>query len=130
VAHRISQSTRDFFATENAGDIALVLSAALALILAISPIGHGYQTFWHPYQSFISEGLMSIFFFVVGLEIKHKFVQGRIVRMGSADDLGSLIVMVLLAWVVPARKRFSVDRVGRVVGKILGITFFAWLSVK
>jgi NhaA family Na+:H+ antiporter len=76
VARRISQLTRDFFATESAGGIALVLSAVLALILANSPIRHGYQDFWHPYQAFIGEGLMSIFFFLVGLEIRREFAQG------------------------------------------------------
>jgi NhaA family Na+:H+ antiporter len=260
VARRISQLTRDFFATESAGGIALVLSAVLALILANSPIRHGYQDFWHPYQAFIGEGLMSIFFFLVGLEIRREFAQGDLrnpksaalpiiaaiggmitpaliysgfnhggsglhawavpmptdialsigalallsskidptikiflLTLAIADDLGSLIVMglfysagvspykvlstfgaVLLAWVVPARKKFSIDRlislihpwssffvipvfvlanlgisinlhdfgtlvsspisegiiVGRVVGKILGITFFSWISVK
>lgn len=75
---------REFFATESAGGVALVVAAAVALILANSPLQQGYADFWRPGQTFISEGLMSIFFFLVGLEIKREFLQGELRNPKSA----------------------------------------------
>lgn len=84
MARRISQTMREFFATESAGGIALVVAAAVALALANSPFRQGYADFWKPGQAFISEGLMSIFFFLVGLEIKREFVDGELRNPKSA----------------------------------------------
>ena len=75
---------RDFFATESAGGIALVAAAAVALIFANSPVRQGYADFWKPGQAFIGEALMSIFFFLVGLEIKREFVTGDLRNPKSA----------------------------------------------
>lgn len=75
---------REFFATESAGGIALVVAAATALALANSPVRQGYADFFHPSQAFISEGLMSVFFFLVGLEIKREFIQGELRNPKSA----------------------------------------------
>ena len=75
---------RVFFATESAGGIALVLAAAIALAFANSPARQGYADFWKPGQAFISEGLMSIFFFLVGLEIKREFKEGELRKPKSA----------------------------------------------
>lgn len=260
MVRRIPQTMRKFFATESAGGVALVLSAAVALFFANSPARQGYAEFWRPGQAFISEGLMSIFFFLVGLEIKREFHEGELrnpksaalpilgaiggmltpalifaainhggpglhawavpmptdialsigalallgskvdpaikiflLTLAIADDLGSLIVMGLfyssgispykvlstfgalfLAWILPSRKGLSTDRlislihpwsaflvipvfalanigisvdfahfgdlisspvasgiiIGRVAGKLIGITLFAWLAVK
>lgn len=74
---RIPHILRDFFATEVAGGIFLILACVIALVFANSPMHQGYFDFWHPLQTFISEGLMSIFFFLVGLEIKREFVEGE-----------------------------------------------------
>ena len=78
MARGMSHSIRRFFATESSGGIVLVISALLALVCANSPIKDRYADFWRPGQAFISEGLMSIFFFLVGLEIKREFFQGEL----------------------------------------------------
>jgi NhaA family Na+:H+ antiporter len=257
---RISNVLRDFFATEVAGGVFLIVACVVALGFANSPIHQAYFDFWHPMQAFISQGLMSIFFFLVGLEIRSEFVNGEfrnpkaaalpifsaiggmasagiiytifnhggpgeagwaipmptdialslgalallgsridaslkifLLTLAIADDLGSILILgifyshgvnllriastmgaVILAWVLPAGKKFSTERlitlihpwssyliiplfalanigltvdlaslgtltsspialgiiVGRVVGKIIGITLFAWLAVK
>ncbi len=75
---------RDFFATESAGGIVLVISCFVALSFANSPLRSSYATFWHHGQSFINEGLMSVFFFLVGLEIKREFVEGDLRNPKSA----------------------------------------------
>ena len=74
---RIPHILRDFFATEASGGIFLIGACFVALAFANSPIRQGYFDFWHPAQAFISEGLMSIFFFLVGLEIKREFADGE-----------------------------------------------------
>jgi NhaA family Na+:H+ antiporter len=84
MVRRISHTMRDFFATESAGGVALVVAAAVALIFANSPVRQGYADFWHPGQAFISEALMSVFFFLVGLEIKREFVTGDLRKPKSA----------------------------------------------
>lgn len=75
---RIPAALRRFFATESAGGIVLVISAAIALLCANSPFKESYASFWHPAEAFIGEGLMSIFFFLVGLEIKREFIHGEL----------------------------------------------------
>ena len=84
MASRISQVMRQFFATESAGGVVLVLAATIALAIANSPLRHGYADFWQPRQAFVSEGLISIFFFLVGLEIKREFVMGDLRNPKSA----------------------------------------------
>ena len=81
---RIPQSMREFFATESAGGVVLVISCIVALTFANSPMRTGYANFWHHGQGFINEGLMSIFFFLVGLEIKREFVDGDLRNPKSA----------------------------------------------
>lgn len=78
MANEISKVLRRFFATESAGGIVLVISAFIALLFANSPFKESYAAFWHPGEAFIGEGLMSIFFFLVGLEIKREFVNGEL----------------------------------------------------
>jgi NhaA family Na+:H+ antiporter len=257
---KIPHMVRNFFGTEVAGGIFLIAACFIALAFANSPVHQEYFDFWHPAQAFISEGLMSIFFFLVGLEIKREFVEGEfrnpkaaalpilaaiggmsatgfiyalfnhggpgaigwaipmptdialslgalallgsridpalkifLLTLAIADDLGSILVLgifyshglnplkiastigaVLLAWILPSGKRLSTQRliglihpwssyliiplfalanigvtvdfssfgtlisspiaagiiIGRVVGKLIGITLFAWLAVK
>ncbi|MBI3430575.1 MAG: Na+/H+ antiporter NhaA [Actinobacteria bacterium] len=78
MARRISKTLLRFFATESSGGIILVISAAIALFFANSPLKESYAAFWQPRQAFISEGLISIFFFLVGLEIKREFIHGEL----------------------------------------------------
>lgn len=118
MVRRLSKTMREFFATENAGGVALVVAAAVALIFANSPLHEQYANFWHPGQAFISEGLMSIFFFLVGLEIKREFVKGELRNPKSAAlpliaTLGGMLTPALIysvinhggpgmrAWAVP-----------------------------
>ena len=75
---RIHRSIRAFLSTEVAGGFVLVIACALALGFTNSPLSQNYEHFFQPLHSFISEGLMSIFFFVVGLEIRREFKDGEL----------------------------------------------------
>ena len=84
MVRRLSTALARFFRTEVAGGIFLIASCAIALIFANSPLSSDYTNFWNPSKNFISEGLMSVFFFLVGLEIKREFDQGELRKPKSA----------------------------------------------
>jgi len=83
---------RDFLRGEAAGGIILMAAAALALIVANGPLGDAYHNLLHapigpvltdklgPMTAhlWINDGLMAVFFLLVGLEIKREFVDGRL----------------------------------------------------
>ncbi len=83
---------RDFLDGESAGGILLILSAILAMIVANSSLGTVYHDAIHAVTGpvltdklgpmtvhlWINDGLMAIFFLLVGLEIKREFVDGRL----------------------------------------------------
>lgn len=79
-----------FSQIESAGGAVLLISAVAALVWANSPIGSSYETLWstefrltigpihlaETLRHVVNDGLMTIFFFVVGLEIKRELVSG------------------------------------------------------
>ncbi len=81
-----------FTHVEAAGGVVLLLAAVLALLWANGPFGDTYETFWNTHitieigsfhfdeslQHIVNDGLMAIFFFVVGLEIKRELVVGEL----------------------------------------------------
>ena len=83
---------RHFVASEAAGGILLIAVATAALIVANSGLHHAYEAMLHapigpslsprhgpPTVHFwINDGLMAIFFLLIGLEIKREFVDGRL----------------------------------------------------
>jgi Na+:H+ antiporter, NhaA family len=83
---------RDFLRSEAAGGLILMFTAALAIVLANSPFSddyfHGIHAVTGPELSpklgpmtlhlWINDGLMAIFFMLVGLEIKREFVDGHL----------------------------------------------------
>ena len=78
--------------TEASGGIALVVAAVVALVWANSPWQDSYETLWHTQvnirvgvfsveedlRHFVNDGLMALFFFVIGLEIKREVVHGEL----------------------------------------------------
>jgi NhaA family Na+:H+ antiporter len=89
---------REFLRTEAASGILLVVAAVVALIWANSPWSSMYERVWTTSASitidhhtlnlllrdWVNEGLITIFFFVVGLEIKREFVGGRLAGRRAA----------------------------------------------
>lgn len=85
--------TQQFMKQEKSGGMVLAISVVIALILANSPIREQYFKFfeqhfgfvynYEPFFNFslghwINDGLMSMFFFVVGLELKREFIGGEL----------------------------------------------------
>lgn len=83
---------RDFLKNEAAAGVALMIASAIALIWANSPAAHLYEAFLHahagvhvgpvgldkPLHHWINDGLMAVFFLLVGLEIKREIREGEL----------------------------------------------------
>jgi NhaA family Na+:H+ antiporter len=86
------QALREFLKLESAGGILLLLAAALALIISNSPLATLYDALLHLHFGptigplsfdksllhWINDGLMAVFFFLVGLEIKREVLEGEL----------------------------------------------------
>ncbi len=95
---RLLAPFHQFARIEAAGGILLLLCAAIALIWANSRWGQSYHDLWHypiaitigSYQiseslaHWVNDGLMAIFFFVVGLEIKRELLVGELATVRKA----------------------------------------------
>src|SRR5437899_4079684 len=80
---------REFLDGEATGGIILMAAAALALIVANSPLAGTYFAVLHAYlgplsvSHWINDGLMAVFFLLVGLEIKREMLAGQ--QIGGAS---------------------------------------------
>ena len=104
---------REFLKFEAAGGIILIFAAALALVLANSQFGSLYVAFLDipvsiqvadliiakPLLLWINDGLMAIFFFLVGLEIKREFLEGE---LSSMSQITLPALAAIAGMVVPA----------------------------
>jgi NhaA family Na+:H+ antiporter len=103
----------DFLHTEAAGGIVLVAATVAALIWANSPWDASYRALWDTHlaiglgdhvldldlRQWVSEGLMALFFLVVGLEIKRELVEGE---LSDPRQAALPVVAALGGMVVPA----------------------------
>jgi NhaA family Na+:H+ antiporter len=117
-------SVQRLFRHEAAGGIALMLASGLALALANSPLADAYDlllslrasvrigdfTIEKPLLLWINDGLMAIFFLLVGLEIKRELLAGQLADrnraiLPAAVALGGMVMPALiylaLTWRVP-----------------------------
>ena len=104
-----------FIKTESLSGLLLFVSTLLALVLANSSANGFYQSIWQykigissesftlvkPLILWINDGLMAIFFFLIGLEIKREIVIGELNSMKKASlpifaAIGGMIVPLLL----------------------------------
>src|SRR3546814_16738752 len=116
---RVFQPFREFLRTEQASGVILIICTAFSIILANSAAGEDYQAFWETHIGFhwgefsidhsllhwINDGLMVVFFLVVGMDIKRELVKGELSSFRKAilpvlAALGGMIVPAHLgrAW--------------------------------
>jgi len=95
---RVMMPFTRFFKTQSSGGVLLIGCAVLALIWANSPWAGSYEALWttpftvgygpamltKPLLLWVNDGLMALFFFVVGLEIKREFLVGELSTMSQA----------------------------------------------
>jgi len=104
-----------FLHTQAAGGVLLLGAAVLALVWANSPLAPAYTALWStpftvgggpiviskPLLLWVNDGLMAIFFFLVGLEIKREIVAGELSQprqaaLSLAAAVGGMLVPALL----------------------------------
>lgn len=111
-------AVREFLRLESAGGLLLLLAAIMAMVVANSPLSYLYDTFLDltvaiqvgefeiskPLLLWVNDGLMAVFFFLIGLEIKREFLDGELssfsqVVLPGMGALGGMLVPALIyAW--------------------------------
>lgn len=116
---------RDFFRLEAAGGIVLICASILALIIANSPLSGLYDHILNNVKFtigfstadgfdlalqksvllWINDGLMAIFFFLIGLEIKREFLEGELSSRDRAllpalAAVGGMVVPAAIFWFI------------------------------
>lgn len=105
---------RDFLRTET-GSAAVLVAAALAALVWANAVPSAYETFWHTYLSvrigpygvslplraWVNSGLMTVFFFVVGLEARREFDMGELrdrtrLALSLAAGLSGMLVPIAI----------------------------------
>jgi NhaA family Na+:H+ antiporter len=87
---KLTKLYKEFFNSEKAGGLILVSMTALSLVLANSPFQFTYSNFWsldiggHSMVHWINDGLMTIFFLLIGLELEREIFQGELSRFKNA----------------------------------------------
>jgi len=80
----------EFFNSEKAGGLILVFVTVISLVLANSPWQMGYTQFWkidlggHTLVHWINDGLMAIFFLLIGLELEREIYVGELSSIKKA----------------------------------------------
>ena len=87
---RLTRLFKDFTNSEKAGGLILVFVTVLSLILANSAWQTDYISFWnmdvagHSIVHWINDGLMTIFFLLIGLELEREIYQGELSSLKNA----------------------------------------------
>jgi len=108
-----------FFQLEAASGLLLIAAAALALIINNSPLSHYYTAFLDvpvavqigalqiakPSLLWINDGLMALFFLLIGLEVKRELLDGQLsgpsqVILPGAAAIGGMVVPALIYWYI------------------------------
>ncbi len=88
----LQTAVRDFMKLESAGGILLMTAAVVAMLVANSPLAALYESLLDttvaiqiaalsinkPLVLWINDGLMAVFFFLIGLEIKQEVMEGEL----------------------------------------------------
>jgi Na+:H+ antiporter, NhaA family len=107
----VTDRIREFLHDEAAGGLAILAATIVALIWANS--GLDYDGFWHTelgpldLHHWVNDGLMALFFLVVGLEIKREVVDGRLqdartAALPALAAVGGVVAPILIFVVIVA----------------------------
>lgn len=98
---------KEFFESEKSGGLVLIASTILSLLIANSAFGDGYQLFWqtqfagHSIGHWVNDGLMAIFFLLIGLELEREIYKGELSNFKDAlfpifGALGGFIIPAVI----------------------------------
>ena len=108
---RLASAIREFIALESAGGILLFAAAVIAMLAANTPLTTTYDAFRNitvavqvgalainkPLLLWVNDGLMAVFFFLIGLEVKREIIDGELsspaqIMLPGVGALGGMIV--------------------------------------
>lgn len=100
---KVTKLFKDFFESEKSGGLTLIACTGLSLLVANSSLGPSYHHFWlsefwgHSIEHWINDGLMTIFFLLIGLELEREVYIGELSNIKDAllpifGALGGIIV--------------------------------------
>ena len=118
---KLTELFTEFFDSEKSSGIILILCTLAAILVANSPWGKGFIDFWHVKLGFetgsimlnqslehwINDGLMAIFFLLIGLEIEREIYVGELSNLRNAS---LPIVAAIGGMAVPALFHFLLNR--------------------
>lgn len=116
---KITAPVNRFIHQEHTSGIVLFISVVIAIIWVNSPLQHYYHELWeikfsigfsghvldHSLHLWINDGLMAIFFFVIGLELKREFIAGELSTVKKASlpmvaALGGMLVPAIIYFLI------------------------------
>ena len=100
---RVTKVFHNFFESEKSGGMILIIATVISLVIANGPMQAGYEAFWQREVSgmsitnWINDGLMAIFFLLIGLELEREIYDGELSDMKRASlpifgAIGGMIV--------------------------------------
>ncbi|MET4356322.1 NhaA family Na+:H+ antiporter [Bradyrhizobium sp. RT9b] len=122
LGHRVRTVALDFASWGPSAGILLVLATVVAIVVTNSPIGPAFDAFWRQELGvsfgeaafrmsilhWVNDGLLTVFFLVVGLEVKREMTVGHLASRRSAalpiaSAIGGMVVpAILYVLVIPA----------------------------
>ena len=90
VQRKLSNTFKDFFDSEKSSGILLIICTVVSLLLANSVVGASYLSIWHMHvaglsvEHWINDGLMAIFFLLIGLELERELYNGELSNFKNA----------------------------------------------
>ncbi|HVE55415.1 MAG TPA: Na+/H+ antiporter NhaA [Pyrinomonadaceae bacterium] len=90
VQRKLSRTFTDFFDSEKAGGILLIVCTVVSLLITNSVLGANYLHFWHQevggltLELWVNDALMAIFFLLIGLELERELKVGELSEIKNA----------------------------------------------
>lgn len=87
---KLTKLYNEFFKSEKTGGLLLITATVLSLVLANSPLKDSYIAFWttdlagHSLVHWVNDGLMTIFFLLIGLELEREIYRGELSDLKNA----------------------------------------------
>ncbi len=81
---KLSKTFQNFFKDQKSGGIVLIIATIISLIITNSILGANYLNFWQQYvgglsiEHWVNDGLMAIFFLLIGLELERELYIGEL----------------------------------------------------
>lgn len=90
VQRKLSNTFKNFFKSKKSGGIVLIVCTVISLAFANSVLGENYLSLWQMYlgglsvEHWVNDGLMAIFFLLIGLELERELYNGELSNFKNA----------------------------------------------